>query len=76
MGVPLPGTVGGASEAQPTTQRDKNRSHFIGSRVIPPKAAVNEPTTQTTVASENGTPVASKKGTVPFFLDVFRFRSP
>jgi hypothetical protein len=60
MGVPLPGTVGGASEAQPTTQRDKNRSHFIGLRVISPKAAVNEPTAQTTLTSENGTPVVCR----------------
>jgi hypothetical protein len=43
-GVPVPGTVGGESLAQPTTKTDKTTSHFMELRMISLKATVNEPT--------------------------------
>jgi hypothetical protein len=54
MGVPLPGTVGGASSAHAATQRHKTTSHFMELRMIPPKAAVNEPAGTSTPQPENG----------------------
>jgi hypothetical protein len=44
MGVPFPGTVGGSSPAQPMTQNDKTKSHFMKPTVIPLRPPVNEPT--------------------------------
>jgi hypothetical protein len=87
MGVPLPGTEGQEQkplhwvESDPTQGRSQ-RTHNTDNRSIGERHARRVPFPSVDVYVRRSAVCdvfrinPSKKGTVPFFLDVFRFRSP